>query len=104
MKPGIADLGKWTEKTAGAVRRICSNKEAPCVGFGLAFFDPMEPGEEKWNFVIELAFDPHNPPPEEEQKEVQKALEFIARGVAHIMGGEQRDIDLEELIVHGKLH
>jgi hypothetical protein len=54
MKPGIMDLSKWVEKTAQAVRRICSRKQAPCVGFSLIFFDPMAEAEERWNYVIEL--------------------------------------------------
>ncbi len=91
MKPGIMNLKKWTAKTAMAVERICGKKQAPCVGFSLVFFDPMAPAEERWNYVIELAFDPHNPPEEEERKKLQKAFEFINEGVKKIMGGDFED-------------
>ena len=77
MKPGIADLGKWTEKTVGAVRHICHKKTGPCVGFALLFIDPLAVDEKQWNYVIELAYDPANPPSEEEQKDCQKAFEYI---------------------------
>jgi len=85
VKPGIMDLSKWVEKTAQAVRRICSKKQAPCVGFSLIFFDPMAEPEERWNYVIELAFDPNNPPSQEERKQLQNAFEFISEGVRRIM-------------------
>lgn len=85
MKPGMMDLSKWVEKTAQAVRRICSKKQAPCVGFSLIFFDPMADPDERWNFVIELAFDPNNPPTQEERDQLQNAFEFISEGVRRIM-------------------
>lgn len=83
------DLDKWTEKTAQAVRRICSRKQAPCVGFSLVFFDPLASEEDKrWNYVVELAFDPHQPPSEEERQQLAQTLEFISEGIKRIMGGE----------------
>lgn len=104
MKTGIMNLNRWAEKTAQAVRNLCLRKNAPCVGFGLAFFDPMADENERWNFVIELAYDPHNPPSDEEKEQLEKALEFLSRGIAHIMGGSKEDINLDDLIVHGDLH
>jgi len=80
------DLAKWIEKTAQAVRRICTNKQAPCVGFSLVFFDPFASDEERWNYVIELAFDPHNPPEAEEKERIEKAFEFISEGIKRIYG------------------
>ena len=96
MKPGVMDLSKWVEKTAQAVRRICGKKQAPCVGFSLVFFDPVAEPEERWNYVIELAFDPNNPPSEEEQKQLQNAFEFISEGVRRIMGDEAKSDDIED--------
>ena len=93
MKTAINDLNKWTEKTAQAVRRICSKKQAPCVGFSLIFFDPLATSEAQWNYVIELAFDPHNPPTEEEQEQLKKAFKFINEGVRRIMGGGETGMD-----------
>ena len=96
MKPGIFNLNKWTEKTAQALRRICSKKQAPCVGFSLVFFDPMAEPQEQWNYVIELAFDPNSPPQDEERKQLQESFEFINEGVARIMGGKPEAHDLED--------
>ena len=96
MKPGIMDLTKWSEKTAQAVRRICGKKHAPCVGFGLVFFDPLAEPEERWNYVIELAFDPHNPPSEDEQMQLQQAFEFISEGIRRIMGEVEEEGCVED--------
>lgn len=97
------NLNKWAAKTALAVERICLSKEAPCVGFSLIFFDPIADEDERWNFTIELAYDPHNPPEEEEQKRVLKSFEFISEGVRKIMGGDF-EVDLENYIVRKDLH
>jgi len=103
MKPAMMDLSKWAGKTAQAVERICGSKEAPCVGFSLVFFDPLAPEEERWNYVIELAYDPHNPPEEEERVRVRKAFEYISQGVQKIMGGDFED-DPEDYTIRGDLH
>ena len=102
MKQGIMNLQKWTEKVASAVRRICSRKQAPCVGFGLVFFDPMASDDEKWNFVIELAFDPHNPPEEKEQEQLRKSFELISEGIRRIMGGDF--VDPEDFTAREFMH
>ena len=96
MKPGIMDISKWGEKTAQAVRRICSKKHAPCVGFSLIFFDPMADPDERWNYVIELAYDPNNPPTEEEQRRLMHAFEFVSEGVRRIMIEEAATDEIEE--------
>ena len=104
MKPAVMNLSKWTEKTAGAVRRICQQKQAPCVGFSLLFFDPTAVPEQQWNFVIELAYDPRNPPGEEERKQVQQAFEFITEGIKRIMGGEIVESDPVEQTREARWH
>jgi hypothetical protein len=91
MLGGMMDLQRWTEKLAQLVRRICSKKSAPCVGISLVFFDPTAPKEKQWNYVIELAFDPDNPPPEEEREMLTKAFEYINAGVQRIFGGHEID-------------
>ncbi len=103
MKPAIMDLSKWTQKTVGAVERICGSKQAPCVGFSLVFYDPMAPVGERWNYAIELAYDPHSPPEEEEQIRVRKSFELISEGIRRIMGGDFEN-DSENLTVRGNLH
>ena len=95
MKPGIMNISKWGEKTAQAVRRICGKKRAPCVGFSLVFFDPMAEADARWNYVIELAYDPKNPPTEEERERLEHAFEFISEGIRRIMNGEAVEDDTE---------
>jgi hypothetical protein len=99
----VMDLGKWAEQTAQAVRRICEQQEAPCVGFSLIFFDPLAEKDKQWGYVIELAFDPNNPPEEKERAEIQTAFEFINEGVRRIMGGEKVDDNIVNYISHGTL-
>jgi hypothetical protein len=104
MKPGIMNLAKWVEKTAQAVRHICIKKQAPCVGFSLVFFDPLAEPEERWNYVIELAYDPNNPPSLEERKRLEQAFEFISEGIRRIMSEETQDNDCEECAQAAQLH
>ena len=104
MKTGIMNLSKWAVKTAGAVERICQKKQAPCVGFSLVFFDPLAGEEERWNYVIELAFDPHNPPTEADQKQLQQAFDFINEGVRRIMSGEPGRDDIEDYTQEVRWH
>ena len=94
MKPGIMNLSKWVEKTAQAVRHICIKKQAPCVGFSLVFFDPLAEPEERWNYVIELAYDPNNPPSQEERNRLEEAFELISEGIRRIMSQEE----IEEVV------
>jgi len=93
----MINLQTWIEKTVQAVRRICENKGAPCVGFSLVFFDPFtENDEEKWNYVVELAYDPQNPPEAEERERIQRCFEFISEGIRRIYGdpgAEESDTD-----------
>jgi hypothetical protein len=96
MKPGIMNLSKWVEKTAQAVRHICIKKQAPCVGFSLVFFDPLAEPDERWNYVIELAYDPNNPPSEDERKRLEKAFELISEGIRRILDGEENEEDFED--------
>jgi len=90
------NLSKWVEKTAQAVRHICMRKQAPCVGFSLVFFDPLAEPEERWNYVIELAYDPNNPPSEEERKQLEQAFELISEGIRRIMGEEESEKVFED--------
>jgi hypothetical protein len=56
----------------------------------LVFFDPIAVDDDKrWNYVIELAFDPHNPPTEEERKNLQEAFEYISEGIKRIYTQEK---------------
>ena len=104
MKPGITNLSKWSEKTAQAVRQICAKKQAPCVGFSLVFYDPLALDEERWNYVIELAYDPANPPAEEEREQLQRVFQFISEGIKQIMGGEPDEDDLEDYTREVRFH
>ncbi|NIT51797.1 MAG: hypothetical protein GWO41_03370, partial [candidate division Zixibacteria bacterium] len=49
-----------------------------------------------WNYVIELAFDPNNPPTQEERNQLQNAFEFISEGVRRIMDDKTGCNEAEE--------
>jgi hypothetical protein len=104
MKPAMMNLSKWVEKTAQAVRHICIKKQAPCVGFSLVFFDPLAEPEERWNYVIELAYDPNNPPSLEERKRLELAFEFISEGIRRIMSEEESGENFEDCYRASQFH
>jgi hypothetical protein len=56
----------------------------------------MAEPEERWNYVIELAFDPNNPPTQEERNELESAFEFISEGVRRIMDDKAGCKEIED--------
>jgi hypothetical protein len=56
----------------------------------------MAEADERWNYVIELAYDPKNPPSEEERERLEHAFEFISEGIRRIMNGEAEEVEIEE--------
>jgi hypothetical protein len=89
----IADLSKWASKTGTTVEHLCKKANALCIGFGLCFLDPFAPPEEKYRFVIELAYDPHFPPNEEEREKIDKALGIATEAIAAVFEGMAVDPD-----------
>jgi hypothetical protein len=69
----------------------------------MVFHDPVAGEEEQWKFKIRLAFDPHHPPADAERKEIEEVLEYLAQGVAHIMGGKKKG-DISEFSAKGTFH
>lgn len=99
----IFDLERWTTKLTILIQKICSKKAAPCVGVSLVFFDPTAPEDEQWSYHIELAFDPNNPPKEEERQRLMKAFEYINAGVQRIMSVDEPEIP-NEFAIRGDLN
>jgi hypothetical protein len=83
----IADLSKWASKTGMRVEHLCKKANAPCIGFGLCFLDPFASPEEKYRFIIELAYDPHFPPNKEEREKIDKALRIATGAIAAVFEG-----------------
>jgi len=98
MNTAITNINKWTAKTAEAVRHICMKENKPCVGFSLVFAHTEDGYSTIWSFKPYLAFDPHNPPSEEDQEMLTQALEFLSEGIKKIMGG-----DIQELTIGASL-
>jgi hypothetical protein len=48
------------------------------------------------SYVIELAFDPNNPPTQEERDQLQNAFEFISEGVRRIMADKAGCNEVED--------
>jgi len=91
MKPGILNLSKWSAKTAEAVRRICDKEQKPCVAFTLVLID-TDGYSTSFKYVIEMAYDPHNPPSEDERKQLSESLTYISEGIKKIMGGDIAEV------------
>jgi hypothetical protein len=53
--------------------------------------------------VIELAFDPNNPPSEKDKEDLNKAFEHIMGGVVQILGGAVES-DTSEFEARGTFH
>ena len=77
-------------------RAYMSEKTSSLCGLQFSVFRSASRRRRTLNYVIELAFDPHNPPTEADQKQLQQAFEFINEGVRRIMGGEPGTDDLEK--------
>lgn len=82
----IFDLKKWHSQTTESVRHQLETADAPCVGFCLLFMDHQ--GEHiDWKYKPVLAFDPNNPPPEEDRKKLMQIFERWAELAQVIMSG-----------------
>ena len=64
----------------------------------------MAEPEERWNYVIELAFDPNNPPTQEERNQLQNAFEFISEGVRRIMDDKAGCKEIEDYTREARWH
>jgi hypothetical protein len=71
------------------------------LGISLLFFNPTAPEAERWNFVIELAFDPNEPLPDEERKRLVACFEYIMEGVKKIY---EDGVPEEEAPTRGRFH
>jgi len=81
------NIKQWAEKTSQVVKKRCLENANPCIGFSLCFYD-AESQIAPYSFVINLAFDPHNPPEDEERAIIEESLQVAVEHIAKIMGGE----------------
>ena len=106
---GIASLSTWTEKTVGCVRSACAKRESPCVAMCLVFYDPFAKEDERWEFSINLAMDPHSILEKKDRECLVTALEYVAAGIKKIMEdpalaeeAKTKEIKREDVIIGGK--
>jgi hypothetical protein len=82
IKMEMMDVGKWNSHASESVRHQLEKAAAkglPAVGFCIVYMDHK--GDHiLWNYETHLAFDPNNPPSEEERAK----LERIFAGYAHL--------------------
>ena len=83
----MIDLTKWNHQTLESVRHVLDKAGAPCIGFTMVFMDMVGVDEYEWTFKTMLSFDPHNPPPAEERKMLEKIFEGFAGVIQQIMSG-----------------
>ena len=85
------DVGKWNTQANESVRHLLEKAAAkglPCVGTCLVYMDHQ--GDHiDWKFEVHLAFDPNNPPSEEERKKLERIFDGYAMLAQKIMDGER---------------
>jgi hypothetical protein len=89
----ILDLKKWHSQTIASVGRVLDEAQAPCVGFNLVFMDMIDKDWANWKFKTMLAFDPNNPPPQEDREKLEYVFSKFAEFVQAIMSGNERGHD-----------
>lgn len=89
----MLDLAKWNKQTLLHVERALEKGEAPCVGYCLLFMNHLDKDVIEWKYKPYLAFDPHNPPPEEDRKRLEEIFNRFGELAQMIMsgGGEKYD-------------
>ena len=88
------DVGKWNGQAMDHVRlrlEKAAAKGLPCAGHCLVYMDHQ--GDHiDWKFETHLAFDPENPPSQEERDKLEKIFDGYARMCQKLMdGGDRRD-------------
>jgi hypothetical protein len=88
----MLDLTKWNLQTIESVKHVLAKANAACVGHCLLFQEPIDEINSIWKFKTHLAFDPNNPPPEEDRKRLEEIFERWAELAQLIMsGGKKHD-------------
>jgi hypothetical protein len=90
------DVGKWNTQASESVRHQLEKAAAkglPAVGYCIVYMDFL--GKEEgidWKFENHLAFDPDNPPSEEERRKLEIIMDGYALMCQKLMdGGDRRD-------------
>ena len=81
----ILDLSKWNSQTLESVRHVLDKADAPCVGFSMVFMDMIDKDVADWKFKTMLAFDPNNPPPQEDREKLEFIFSKFAEYIKAIM-------------------
>ncbi|PVX25957.1 MAG: hypothetical protein CW716_06930 [Candidatus Bathyarchaeum sp.] len=86
----MLDVGKWNSQANESVRHQLEKASADglaCVGHCLLYMDHK--GDHiLWLYDTHLAFDPENPPPEEDRKRLERIFDGYAMLAQKIMNGE----------------
>ena len=88
------DVGKWNTQANESVRHRlekAASKGLPCIGHCLVYMDHKGDYIE-WKFETHLAFDPNNPPSEEERAKLEKIMDGYAHMCQKLMGDDGRKI------------
>jgi hypothetical protein len=81
----MLNLEKWNTQASESVRHVLSKADAPCVGHCLVFMEPIDNDTIVWKFKTHLAFDPNNPPTQEERAKLERIFEGYAMMAQKVM-------------------
>ena len=87
------DVGKWNSQANESVRHQlekAATKGLPCVGYLLLYMD-HQGDHVDWKFENHLAFDPNNPPDEEERKKLESIMDGYATMAQKLMSAGTED-------------
>lgn len=88
----MLNVGKWNSQAAESARHKLEKAAAkglPAVGFSIVYMDHKGDYIE-WKYETHLAFDPDNPPPEEERKKLETILDGYAEICQKLMDGKEK--------------
>jgi hypothetical protein len=84
------DLEKWNTQATESVREVVARAKAPCVGHCLVFMDFIDADTIIWKFKTHLAFDPNDPPSEEQRAKLERIFEGYAVMAQKLMDSDRK--------------
>jgi hypothetical protein len=110
FNPIITDKETWDGKTERSVGEDCKRQVGKiCVGYGLAFFDPMETDPDKiWSYSLRTAHS-REYMDEEQHERLQTSLKYIVKGIEKIFNVDIEELramftEIEDYIIRGRLN
>ena len=70
------------------MRRVLETNKGVCTGFSMVFME-HNGTDIDWKFKTYMAFDPQNPPPQEERDRLEAAFALLSRFIERVMNDKE---------------